>query len=288
MIYRMLLVLLLALAPAAFAAPIAKHVLIVSIDGGKPEVMHQSQMPAVMEAAKAGAATWGAQTIVPPVTLPSHVSMLAGVGPEVHQVLWNNWWEAKGRFTFPTVFSVAKQQGATTAMFAGKDKFLHFDAPGALDQFAIPSNKAKAIAAAAADYIVASKPVLCAVHFPDADSAGHKFGWGSPEQIQAFADCDAAFKILLDGIEKAGIKAETAIILSADHGGHDKTHGLNIPEDMTIPWITLGAGVKPGFTIPGLVTTYDTAATALYLLGLEIPKDWAGKPVTAAYQTPEK
>ena len=277
-----LLTAFLGLAPA-YAEALAKHVLIVSFDGGKPAVIEQSEMPTFKAAAKGGAATYAAQTIFPPITLVSHASMLAGIGPEKHKVLWNNYVPDKGKFAFPTVFSIAKQAGLGTACFAGKDKFLHFDAPGTLDQFAIPNNKAKVIAEAAAAYIVEKKPNLIFVHFPDADSAGHRFGWGSPEQIQAFADTDAGLKILLDGLETAGITAETTVILSADHGGRDRTHGLNIPEDMTIPWVTFGKAVKPGHAITGPVTTYDTAATALYLLGLEIPKDWDGKAVVEAF-----
>lgn len=272
----------------AMAAPISSHVIILSLDGGKPAVIEQSEMPTLKAEAKAGAATWNAQTVFPSITLVSHTSMLAGVGPEKHKVNWNSWIEAKGKFAFPTVFTIAKQAGLGTALYAGKDKFLHFDAPGALDEFAIPGNKAPVIAEAAAKYYGEKKPSLMFVHFPDPDSAGHKFGWGSPEQIHAFAESDAGLKILVDGVEAAGLKDDTTFIISADHGGHDRTHGSNSPEDMTIPWITFGKAVKPGFTITDPVTTYDTAATALYLLGIEIPKDWDGKPVVSAYESGQK
>ena len=41
-------------------------------------------------------------------------------------------------------------------------------------------------------YIRAKKPNLCFIHFTDPDNTGHEYGWGSPEQIKAFADVDAA------------------------------------------------------------------------------------------------
>ncbi len=63
----------------------------------------------------------------------------------------------------------------------------------------------------------------------------------------------------------------------------DKTHGSNSPEDMTIPWIVWGANVKAGTTITAPVTTYDTAATALWLLDLPVPAEWDGKPVESAF-----
>jgi arylsulfatase A-like enzyme len=74
------------------------------------------------------------------------------------------------------------------------------------------------------------------------------------------------------------------VILSADHGGHDKTHGTNSAEDMIIPWVVWGAGVKKNYTITAPVTTFDSAATALYALGIPLPAEFDGKPVLSAFQ----
>ncbi len=260
-----------------------KHVFIISFDGGKPAVMQQSKMPVLNSMLKDGAGTWGAQTIMPSITLVSHTSMLTGVSPTKHKVLWNDWIPDKGLVTVPTVFSLAKEKKLSTAMFVGKPKFHHLDIPGSVDTFSLPSYSAKKVAKVAANYIEVSKPNLCFIHFADSDGAGHSKGWGSPEQIQAFADEDEALKTVQDAIKKAGIEKESVVIMSADHGGHAKTHGTNSPEDMTIPWITWGAGVKKNYTIATPVTTYDTAATALWLLGIPRPADWDGKPVTSAF-----
>jgi arylsulfatase A-like enzyme len=53
---------------------------------------------------------------------------------------------------------------------------------------------------------------------------------------------------------------------------------------MTIPWIAWGAGVKPGVEIKDPISTCDTAATALWLLDVAVPKDWDGKPVVSAFK----
>jgi len=276
-------VFLVCFAAQATAAQGVEHVFIISFDGGKPAVMRQSRMPVLSAMLSDGAGTWQAQTVFPSVTLGSHASMLTGVLPARHKVDWNEWIPAKGLIAVPTVFALAKQAGLTTAMFAGKEKFKHFNLPGTLDKFEILSSGAKAVARAAAGYIVASRPNLCFIHFADSDGAGHTYGWGSPEQMQAFADEDLALRMVRDAIAQAGIAATSVLILSADHGGHDKTHGSGSPEDMTIPWITWGARVKRGTAISARVNTYDTAATALWLLNLPLPQDWDGKPVTSAY-----
>lgn len=273
----------LVLSSVALAAPRAGHVVIISFDGGKPAVMKESQMPVLMDVAAKGATSWEAQTILPSITLVSHTSMLTGVTPLKHQILWNNYDPGKRLVTVPTVFGLAKEKGYSTAMFVGKDKFKHLNVPGTVDQFEIPDYAAVKVAAAASAYLVEKKPGLCFIHFADGDGAGHKFGWGTDEQKQAFADEDGALKTVLDAIQQAGIAEDTVIILTADHGGHDRTHGTAMPEDMTIPWIASGKGVKPGYTITQPITTYDTAATALWLLDVPIPGDWDGKPVTDAF-----
>lgn len=267
----------------AQAAPRAEHVFIISFDGGKPAVMQKSAMPTLMQMTKEGATTWNAQTVSPSITLVAHTSMLTGLQPARHKVLWNDWFPERGLVQVPTVFKLARDTGYTTALFAGKAKFRHLNVPGTIDEFQIPGYNAKVVAAAAAKYIVEKRPNLCFIHFADSDGAGHEFGWGSPQQIQSFADEDAALKVVRDAVRAAGIEKKSTFILSADHGGHDKTHGTDSPEDMTIPWIVWGAGVKPGFAIEAPVTTFDTAATTLWLLGVPSPVTWDGKTVTSAF-----
>jgi predicted AlkP superfamily pyrophosphatase or phosphodiesterase len=290
------------------AAPRAEHVIILSIDGGKPAVIAQSKVPVLDRLVKEGAHTWTAQTVFPSITLPSHTSMLTGVDIETHQIRWNNWQPGAGFVKVPTIFTEAKQAGLSTAMFVGKEKLRHIAIPGSVDIFNYerqqsgevtkedPTAKdkkaktkegtvpAKIVAAKFAAYFKEKKPALTMIHFPDTDTAGHKYGWHSPEQIAAFADVDAALAVVRKAIETAGVADKTVLIISADHGGHDKTHGSDSPEDMNIPWIAWGNGVKAGAEIKAPVKTYDTAATALWLLGRPVPASFVGKPVTAAFQ----
>jgi hypothetical protein len=53
---------------------------------------------------------------------------------------------------------------------------------------------------------------------------------------------------------------------------------------MTIPWIVWGQGVKKHFTITAPVNTCDTAATALWLLGVQPLATMAGTPVISAFK----
>ena len=300
--FRLLTALLLS--PALLlAAPRAEHVIVISIDGGKPAVIAESEMPTLKKIATEGAVTWQASTIFPSKTLPSHTSMLTGVGPDKHQVLWNDFSPIKGKVKVPTAFSLlrAVDAKAVTGMFVCKQKFRHLWIEGTLDTFdfggpiqdtpvagspEIEKDKkpAQLVAKNASAWIKEKKPKLLFVHFADPDTAGHKDGWGSPQQKEAFKVTDQALWQVWTAVKEAGIADSTVILISADHGGHDKTHGLNTPDDMIIPWVAWGKGVKANTTITAPVTTYDTAATALWLLEVPLPAEFDGKPVTSAFE----
>ena len=282
---------------AAYAvdAPRAEHVFIVSFDQGNPDLIQKSDMPTFKTMAAGGAHTWNAYTIVPSVTLPAHVSMLTGVGVQKHQVTWNDYLPALGVVKVPTIFALAKERGIVTAMFVGKEKFKHLNQPGSLDAFVWPQpeDDAKAVAKAFAEQVAELKPNLCFIHFRDPDTVGHEFGAQSPEKMRALADCDEALKTIKDAIAAAGLIDTSVIILTADHGAHDvrnrqgkmvATHGSASSDDVLIPWVAWGKGVKKNFTITAPVLQYDTAATALWLLNVPLPDYFWGRPVTSAFE----
>jgi predicted AlkP superfamily pyrophosphatase or phosphodiesterase len=289
----------------ADAAPRTEHVFIISIDGGGSAVVQQSRMPELEKLVNQGACTWTARTVRPFITLPAHTSMLTGMEADKHRIQWNKWVPTNGVVAVPTVFAAAKGAGFSTAMFVGKEKFRHLLQPGTVDEFsfnhaaaqAMPETQngtngmiaedntfARAVAANAAAYIVKYKPNLCFIHFTDPDAVGHKYGWGSPEQVKAFADVDAALGTVREAIRQAGLADRSVLIITADHGGHKKTHNGNKPADVQVPWLAWGMGVKRHYAITAPVNICDTAATVLWLLDLPRPASLDGTPVVSAFE----
>lgn len=276
--------------PAAHAA----HIVLISLDGGRPDFLQQAQMPTLHAMAREGATTWAARSIVPPLTLPAHSSMLSGLAPEVHQVYWNMWIPAFGPLRFPTVFMLAKSNGLSAAMFSAKDKLGYLFPPGSADliSFPVPDPRdyygtnvysAGEVAEQAVKYFTQHRPRLLFVHLADGDIAGHYYGWPSPEQYTAFAECDLALQTLRTGIAQAG-GTNAIFLITADHGGAGLSHGLDRPEDMTIPWIAWGTGVLRGRSLTHPISLPDTAATIAWLLGFTLPSDAIGQPVREAFE----
>lgn len=297
--YRRLSLLLLALLIVvevhAANPPRVQYVFIVSFDQGNANLIRRIEMPTFHKMVREGAHTWEAYTIVPSLTLPAHTSMLTGVGIQKHQITWNDYEPTNGVVKVPTIFSLAKAQGLKTAMFVGKEKFKHLELPGTIDEliWPQPDDDAKSVARAFAAEFPKSKPNLTFIHFRDPDTVGHATGAYSPEKIKALQDCDEALATITNAVRAAGVLDRSVFILTADHGSHDgknkegKTigiHGDSRPEDVLIPWVAWGKGVRPGFEITAPVQQYDTAATALWLLRVPLPEQMWGRPVGSAFK----
>jgi arylsulfatase A-like enzyme len=262
-----------------------RRVVIISEDGMRPELIYQQQhMQWHQLLAKNGASTWRARTIRTASTLPSHASMLSGVDVNLHGLTWNNWRPQKGYIQVPTIFNAAEQVGYKTAAFVGKFKLRHILPPGTVDVFQRPGYYCKKVSEEAARYIEHEKPTLTFVHFSDPDEKGHSAGWMSEDQKRAARDSDACLGTIYQALERSGMLAETLVIVSADHGGHNHNHSGALLSDRNIPWIAVGPGVRKGYTIRGTISTMDTAATALSVLGLQPLTRISGKPVHEIFQ----
>src|SRR4051812_34830001 len=67
--------------PAQQAKPSVEHVVIVSVDGLRPDMMLRTNTPVMKSMMRNGCYTMWARTTEVSITLPSHVSMLTGVVP---------------------------------------------------------------------------------------------------------------------------------------------------------------------------------------------------------------
>jgi len=254
---------------------ITDHVLIISIDGLMPNVLLNTNTPNLNSLWKQGAYSFTAQTIFPSYTLPSHTSMLTGLKPEKHNVYWNDFQPDKS-ITSKTVFHFAKEKGLKTSAFAGKDKFRHFET--FVDKFIYEPRGYAHILNGSETYIINEKPNLSFVHLPEIDTTGHSKKWESLEQKTMLEQIDLPIGEFIQRINNK--IPDMVTILTSDHGGHDFTHGSDLSSDMTIPWIVKGKMIKSNYKVNFNVTTFDTAATALSLLGIYKPSEMDGKPVS--------
>lgn len=267
-------------APAQSARPY-DHVIVVSIDGLRPDAVMMTDAPNLRRLRQIAAWSTEARTITRSYTLPSHTSMLTGVDADRHGLVHNNFTPRYGFTRAPSALYHAHDAGFTTAMFVSKPKFRHIAIPGSVDVFSRPDYVCRPVMNAAVDHIRRTREGLTFIHLSEPDGAGHERGWMTASYLRAIAAADVCMGTLLTAIESRTDRDRVLLIISADHGGHGRTHGSTREEDMRIPWIAWGSRVAPG-DFADAVSTMDTAATALAALGVEVPSEMVGRPVQRA------
>jgi arylsulfatase A-like enzyme len=270
-----------------------KRALVISVDGLRPDLALRGDCPNIRDLMARGSFTMWAQTTPSGKTLPSHTSMLTGRTVPDHRIHWNSEKKPAGvDYTYaqvPTLFALAKQAGYSTALVAGKGKFIAVAQPGSLDHvFLAPGTTGDQETTEEAIRLMREhKPQVMFFHLPDTDSTGHGRGWGSPQQMRAIANADRCVGRLLTAMENLRVLDDTLVILTADHGGWLKDHNGSDPRGRTIPWIASGPGVLAGqdlTLVEGLnVQTEDTFATICAYLGIPLPEGCAGQPVAAIF-----
>jgi predicted AlkP superfamily pyrophosphatase or phosphodiesterase len=257
------------------AQPVIERVLVISLDGGRPNAILQADTPNIQQLADGGAVDWQAQTILPSATLPGHGSMLTGLSVEQHGLAHNDSIYPCPVLEVPTFLTLAAEAGFRTAMVVGKAQLCQFHQSDAVDySFAQAGDRSvvdRGLELLAEDYAVIF------LHFPNPDYFGHLTGWMSDTYLYELTNTDYQVGRLLEAVD-----TQTLVILTADHGGHEMEHGSDIAEDMTIPFIIAGPGVKAGTTLHN-INVMDTAATVLWAMGIPLPDDLTGRPVIGAF-----
>lgn len=261
------------------------NVVLIMLDGLRPDAITEERTPFLSRAMARGAYTLTAQSVVPSITLPCHTSIFHSVSPEQHGV-FNNVWNPVPTLGANLVGQL-QAHGKRSAFFHNWDVLRDLTRPQEL-YFNFYMNTGYDLDG---DEVIVEQAALALAHkrfdftfvyFASIDVSGHTFGWMSEDYLRQVEIVDALAGKLLEAIPPT-----TTIILQADHGGHNHDHGTDLPEDMTIPWIILGPGIKRGYQIRELVTLLDTAPTIAALLDVPAPQEWVGHIVREAFANGE-
>ncbi|MCB9856729.1 MAG: alkaline phosphatase family protein [Phycisphaerales bacterium] len=255
------------------------RVMIVSFDGLRPDAINADIAPTLQSLIDGGSYNPAGLAEIPAVTLPNHSSMVTGLSILDHGVLVNA--SIEGRIQHTTIFDVAKEHGVSAGFFVNKGKLGYLCAEGEADVRRITGD-VDDIANECANAIRENDLRLIFLHFGEPDGAGHSQGWMSEPYLAQVTRADAALARVLDAMAERDVRKDTLLIITADHGGHDKTHGFPIPVDQHVPFILNGPGIAAGRTLTEPVHPMDVAATALTRLGLPATSARDGRDVVEA------
>ena len=250
-------------------APIAKHVVLIGVDGFGARWIPWDKMPNLRALRDGGLYATGRDSY-PTSSAINWATAFFGTVVEVHG--YRNWNSAKpdippppaalegGRL--PCVFSEIRRQDpsaytATLFTWDGIGRCQNTNAASFARHFPGPGRDA---------YPPRDKSV----------SLGHGYGWGSEKFTNACVRVDENIGRIVEGVKKAGMWDDTVFMLVADHGGEGTKHGLANLNCFEIPFVVSGAPVK-GKRLVEPVLLADTAPTILSILGYEVPDAMRGR-----------
>lgn len=251
-------------------------VLLILADGMRPDSLRACGHPFVDEFLSESACALDATTVMPSVTLPCHMSLFHSVDPGRHGVL-TNLYTPQVR-PIPGLCEQMRLHGKTSGFFYNWEELRDLSRPGSLAVSMFVSGHAhtyeianRKVTDAAIAAIREDGPDFVFLYLGLTDAAGHNKGWMGPEYLDAVRQS-------WDCIERAvrALPDDYTVIVTADHGGHDRTHGSDCEEDMRIPILCRGRAFASGGRLAD-AGIKDIAPTVTALLGVPAAQEWEGR-----------
>lgn len=255
-------------------------VVFVMIDGLRPDAIDRCDCPQLRAFRARGASTMAARSVTPSMTLPCHTSIFHSVPPSRHGIT-SNTWTPMAR-PLPGLLDLARADNLRCAMFYNWEPLRDLGRPGSLFRSAfrdtayepdgdawVASEASQALADGGLDFAF--------VYLGTVDTAGHAYGWMSEGYLRQVEQADAWLGQVLDALP-----GDAHVLVQSDHGGIERNHGGDTPEELTIPWMVAGPRIRVDHTIESPVSLLDTAPTLAKLLALPRHREWEGRVVEEA------
>ena len=271
------------------AAPVIQRVVLVVLDGLRPDAIPRFALPHLSALASRSAFTLLGRTVQPSVTACAMASLLTGAAPERHGLQGERFHLPRPRGSLHPLPRHLAAHGLPSSAFLAAMPLL-FSSVARRIAAHLGVTQARCTGRGCLDILAAARPALrdqrrglVLLHFPDADRAGHAHGWMSEPYAAAAWEMDAALGALVRAIDLSD--PGTLLVALADHGGggtrrdhHDSAH----PLDTTIPIFLAGGAVRDG-ELPAGATLLDVPATLCWALGVPVPESYAGRPLLDAF-----
>ncbi|MCC6809757.1 MAG: alkaline phosphatase family protein [Deltaproteobacteria bacterium] len=275
-------------APTGPPAVKKPKVLLVGIDGMRPDALAVANAPTLHALQLAGAVSDRAETNDTTVSGPGWSSILTGVWRDKHGV-YDNTFTGKDYVAHPEILSQLEiaQPSLVTARITNWAP-LHDTIPTTADiDLGFEYSQGGDVPSVAQGVTLLGQDVdVVFFYFAMVDVAGHDHGFhpSVPAYLQAIALVDAQLTQLLAAVKarKDFAKEDWLVVVTSDHGGTaDKQHGRDIPEHRRVDFIVAGERIVPG-TIEPPPQQVDVVPTIFDYLGLTPPLPLDGRVAKVA------
>ncbi len=235
--FRNILIFMLFLAAGALARE-RPYVILISLDGFRWDYLDRGLSPNLEFIRRHGVSALSLEPVFPTKTFPNHLSIITGLYPENHGILFNRFRDPfsgrayalnrpeavrDGRWYLGEPFwQTAERQGIICASYfwPGSEIEIDYRRPtyyepyeherpyetrvrGVLNWLQLPAEK---------------RPHFITLYFDAVDSKGHRYGTGAAETDSAIVQVDRMIGLLIRGLRDLNLLNKTNIIVVSDHG----------------------------------------------------------------------
>lgn len=252
-------------------------VLILGIDGCRPDALLEAKTPSLDNLWQNGAYSFKAKTDDLSWSGVCWTGMLTGVWSDKHNVTGNQYSNPNIK-EYPHFFKRVKEERPDLKTYSVVNwEPIHTILPEN-DAFAVKHRFLDCLVTSKASKILKREDVdALFVQFDNVDHAGHKTGFSptNKKYLKSIEKTDKKIGKILKALEKRKNyhNENWLVIVSTDHGGSGTNHGESTPEHTTIFYIASGKDVEKG-EIKKQVNVIDVAVTALKHLDIEVKNEW--------------
>lgn len=308
------------IAPLAFSKPGpgasndfgGKRVLIVGVDGLRPDALQAAKAPVMMGFAKSGTTSMTAVaggdltgvTKQPTISGPGWVTLMTGTYANKHGVFGNGTnpcnqqpvpkggsyqcevaphFAKRLKETVPTasVASITSWPWIEDYFVAAQPQYLDHHTKGTGDNYMVQDAD---VSRQAVEYLKTENPDILFLHYSQVDGAGHSTGFatGNPKYLAAIEAVDGLIGEVAAAIQKRPqiAKEDWLVIITTDHGGNGRSHGGQSEGERTIPMIVAGKGSSSRGIVAEAPGQHVLPATVLEFLGVPVKAEWGWEPGT--------
>jgi len=214
------------------------YVILISMDGFRWDYIYRGITPNLNKLADEGIHALSLRPSFPSKTFPNHYSIITGMYPENHGIIFNSFTNTFTGETYrigdtistrqskwykgEAFWETANRHNIKTASFfwVGSEQDIEYKRPtyfhhynqnisfeervnGVIKWLQLPENE---------------RPQFITLYFEEPDSKGHSFGPNSPETNKAIALVDSMLGLLINKLKNIGMEDKVNIIVVSDHG----------------------------------------------------------------------